>query len=834
MDTAAFFHFLQGTTPAGRILSVIHFATQSGNPTVKHFPNADIAASYAISADAQKEDVYARVTPLKHIPASGRGRKEDTAGTSVLWIDLDSKSGRTKQQNLDMLRTYPLPPTLIIDSGNGLHAYWKLERFLVRNLDMVEGRNRGLAHIFNADHCWDLSRVLRPPGTHNWKDASNPKPVTTLDYFPERIYQADQFAAAAESVDAKPQQQYEVESLPESFLSDAPQQLRDRITTPAADRSSNDHAIAVQMLRLGFNPGQVAFVLSHPDWPSGEKFRADGVRFDWAYLNSTVANAVGVVEKEQSTTISFLQQVLKDKNLTDTDKANRTLEALERDGHQIVCDGKQLFVIDKEGRFVDDVEAWLSVQTGTSTKAGAFQVLLGMITPILMQPDHPRRTETVLPWCAFHENKLRVCMENRVIITDRHGTSEVKNGNDRIIQLPWVFGSKPISLNPDVSAKAGLQVFHDAFSRYLAVDPKLKSFLTAYALALPLLRGMPFETFPVLHLTGDFGRGKSQTLKMITAFLYGVWQLQSITIAAANRIAQREILLPFDDYETLHDDQRKFILNAATGAAYTKASGTYGQGSEASSVHVPIALTSKKSLSGKNLRRRTLEIEIDHVKYPCDKLQETDWEYLVTQRSFIWSGYFKFVQEHILPEVYKLPARAGEVAKKLPDEMWVGLRGFLSLLELIAEKMELVLPGAWGTVKVEDWFEALFKVEMQDDESEDQVLDALHKLFNIYERSPRMNGAIILPGHLQTYWGLKIEHETNTLVGTASDWHQTMVHLVQFKEYNVRQLGIEFGRLANGEKGAKSSFTMARRKRGADNIWIVSRKHDDLQTAPHL
>jgi hypothetical protein len=836
MDGMAFVNVLLGKTSGNRFISCISFDGASGPPNIKHFSTAADAAEFLRVADAQKHDAYVRITPLKHIPARGRGTKEDSAGSNVLWVDLDvykMSPPLSKQEGIDLLKRYSLPPSLIIDSGYGLQAYWILERFLSRNLpDSIELRNRTLAKAFGADDCWDLARVLRPPGSHNYKQPNNPQLVTVVHYDPAITYSAEQFPLynveagaptpnAPTAVPVLKALDLSEQTLPQGFLESLDDGLRKRILEPTSgDRSANDHAIAVQLLKRGFSPGQLASVLTSPVWPCGEKFRRDGRNFDYGYLQSTVESAVALVAKERGDVTLTIQATFKSKTLTDAEKATAVLDALESAGHTLLSDGTTLFIIDKTGRFVENPEAWLAVQAGTSTRASAFQLFMGMLIPIMIQPDHSRRTQAILPWCTFYNGALRVISNNQCTAVDRLGVSEIKNGTDRVIQLPGEFTNRPLAFDSSVTATAGLEVLFSTFGRYLAVAPNLRSFITAYTLALPLLRGMPFETFPVMHLTGDYGRGKSQTLKMITAFLYGQWQLHTITVAAANRIAAREIILPFDDYELLAEEQRKFILNAATGAGYTKASGTYGQASEKVQVHVPIALTSKRTFPGKNLRRRTIEIEVDHIKNPCDQLNETDWEALVANRSFIWSGYFRFIQLHIIPALPSLTTRASAIALKLPGDMWGGLRGFLALLELIVQEHEKLLPGKFPSINPVDWFEILFKEQQQDDESEDPILDSLHKIFNLFDRSTRFNGNMSLPSHMQAYWGLTTHDQQ--LSGTASEWHETMTRLINLKDYNVRQLGIEFARLNKSDK-TKSSFQFDRIERGGNVRWSIKR-----------
>lgn len=74
-----------------------------------------------------------------------------------------------------------LPKPILVNSGNGIHAYWLLEETLSRrDWEPLSQRLRELCveHGLIVDSSvFEASRVLRIPGTLNFKDKENPKPV---------------------------------------------------------------------------------------------------------------------------------------------------------------------------------------------------------------------------------------------------------------------------------------------------------------------------------------------------------------------------------------------------------------------------------------------------------------------------------------------------------------------------------------------------------------------------------------------------------------------------------------------------------------------------------
>jgi P4 family phage/plasmid primase-like protien len=112
--------------------------------------------------------VYAGVATRK--PGLSRsGGVADLLELPALWADLDHKPP------LDVLLTCPMPPSVIIDSGRGLHPYWLLDEpedisAAESNDHPLVGLLRSLARVFNGDRAvCDLARIMRLPGTLNSK-----------------------------------------------------------------------------------------------------------------------------------------------------------------------------------------------------------------------------------------------------------------------------------------------------------------------------------------------------------------------------------------------------------------------------------------------------------------------------------------------------------------------------------------------------------------------------------------------------------------------------------------------------------------------------------------
>jgi len=119
------------------------------------------------------------------------------AGIAGIWADFDLLSDAHPKKALpaslaDAFSIIPaqLPPTITVATGNGGHAWWLLKEPLIFEIDEERAHAAAVVYRwhtllrFNAsnrgwafDRLADLPRVMRIPGTRNFKDPKSPKPV---------------------------------------------------------------------------------------------------------------------------------------------------------------------------------------------------------------------------------------------------------------------------------------------------------------------------------------------------------------------------------------------------------------------------------------------------------------------------------------------------------------------------------------------------------------------------------------------------------------------------------------------------------------------------------
>ena len=145
--------------------------------------------------------------------ATHRCLSNEAAGIVGVWADIDLKSDAHPKavlpatiENALEIPPKQFPPTFLIRTGNGIHAWWLFREPLIfetdeelRNAARLVGRwqtylgLRAAARGWTFDRLSDLARLLRIPGTQNRKDPQNPKPVS-IHSQTDRRYNPSDFA----------------------------------------------------------------------------------------------------------------------------------------------------------------------------------------------------------------------------------------------------------------------------------------------------------------------------------------------------------------------------------------------------------------------------------------------------------------------------------------------------------------------------------------------------------------------------------------------------------------------------------------------------------------
>ena len=175
-------------------------ALGKGNKTaISHiFPVSEFPDYFkrAIKANRQGYGIYIGINPR---PASGEKEQDAIRDIVCLWADVDAKNFLAgKKEALKRLSEFLIEPSLIVDSGNGYHAYWTLEEPIIDRTEeetaAVKQTLVGLAEALGGDvQVRNIDRIFRLPGTLNTKKENELKPARIVQAKPEKRYSLGDF-----------------------------------------------------------------------------------------------------------------------------------------------------------------------------------------------------------------------------------------------------------------------------------------------------------------------------------------------------------------------------------------------------------------------------------------------------------------------------------------------------------------------------------------------------------------------------------------------------------------------------------------------------------------
>lgn len=290
-NTDAALEFLRAFAPNGPwMLGAIDPENPADVKTAVFSPEVGNAARKWLDERQGRLNLYYLVNETK----GNRRRKEDVTAARALHVDLDPRVSEDVEAErgraVGLLRAYSPPPTVIVDSGNGMQGLWLLDQPVPLSGDPspVEGRNLAIELKLGADACHDASRLMRLPGTvnvPNEKKRSRGRKaaaasvveahwgrVYRLDDFPcaPRVNQPEGGAAPEVRLSADLPRLDSLEDLP-SGVSFKTKQLIVQGCDPDdparyPSRSEALFAVLCEMVRADCSDDQIAAVILDPDY----------------------------------------------------------------------------------------------------------------------------------------------------------------------------------------------------------------------------------------------------------------------------------------------------------------------------------------------------------------------------------------------------------------------------------------------------------------------------------------------------------------------------------------------------------------------------------------
>ncbi len=241
----------------------------------------DEALAAAAKANADGFNIYWTVNIVR--PGLNRKPgKADITHARYVHVDIDPpKSGGAfdKGAIASALLEIEKPPSLIIDSGGGLQAFWRLDGPCA-NLASIEAINFQVRDWFEADACQNIDRLMRVPGSVNWPDKKKQlrgrvaKLATIISPDDGTIYSPEELAASFPAANPTSANITHVAlALPADVGLLTPDTLGLSVldpirmaieTPPGHDRSGDGLAAARLMANAGLADGQIMGMLLNP------------------------------------------------------------------------------------------------------------------------------------------------------------------------------------------------------------------------------------------------------------------------------------------------------------------------------------------------------------------------------------------------------------------------------------------------------------------------------------------------------------------------------------------------------------------------------------------
>jgi len=181
--------FLSAVLPPNGSYCVVGLS-ENGSPRQKFVGSIEEVEQLASKLVQDEYNAYFALASFAD-PKEGRTSK-NAEWFKSFFIDIDCGVGKPyadQAEGMTALKQFikdaKLPKPMVVNSGRGVHAYWVLEEPMARDewKPLAEGLKLLCErHKLDADPSVtaDSARILRIPGTFNYKDSANPLPVSVI------------------------------------------------------------------------------------------------------------------------------------------------------------------------------------------------------------------------------------------------------------------------------------------------------------------------------------------------------------------------------------------------------------------------------------------------------------------------------------------------------------------------------------------------------------------------------------------------------------------------------------------------------------------------------
>ncbi len=219
--------------------------------------DVDAALKFCADYNSNGFGLYWTVNRVRDDFRGKKAKKSDITNIRFLHVDLDPPKGGSpfdKAAVTERLQNSECPPSFIINSGNGLGAFWRLDG-PHQNFDAAEYVNRQIAAEYVGDYCFNIDRVMRVPSFTNYPNKAK-----------LAVGRTEQLASIKVADSGQVYEAYDVSgSLPDIVIdSTATEQGRSGIDINLSD----DNIVPMTLEEIGINGSDASFeAVIHPEDP---------------------------------------------------------------------------------------------------------------------------------------------------------------------------------------------------------------------------------------------------------------------------------------------------------------------------------------------------------------------------------------------------------------------------------------------------------------------------------------------------------------------------------------------------------------------------------------
>ncbi len=519
-----------------------------------------------------------------------RGDAANIIAIPALHADIDIAHHTHKKAKLppsrdaahSLLKVIPFAPSIVINSGHGIQVYWllrelwRLENDLARQeatqlLQRLQATIHAAAKLegWTIDSTFDLSRLLRLPGTYNCKESSNSIPVTILEAHPDRRFNPSDFDPYLIEVTSPAGGEASTEPLPEDLPLTEIHALKvstrvkylikdgeDRLN-PGRYPSRSETLLAVirALIRAEYDDATIAAVLLDPSNRISEKPRDRGRRWLEQELRRVRAKPLPPLEVTSTPAAAREDQSGEDSHHTPNSQGHRQPSMEEEHFTDLGNARRFVRLWQPEVRYIATWQKWVT-WTGTAWQIDhtkqverlARQTVKAMYAEAAHLDDDKAR-KALASWAMQSESRgkleamialaqaeLPIPITHEQLDTDpwafncANGTIDLRTGTLRPHRRDDLFMKQsPVPYDPQAFCPRWVQFLHET----MAGDKELVSYIQR-AVGSSLTADVRDQCLFFLH--GGGSNGKSVLLLTLLSLMadYGMQSIPELLMVRSN------------------------------------------------------------------------------------------------------------------------------------------------------------------------------------------------------------------------------------------------------------------------------------------------------------